>query len=60
MSDEPERPIDAIRKQVHAYLAALTPEEAKALRTRFGFEREPDEEPLRALARELAKLKKKR
>ena len=64
MSDEQRKSIEGIRKQVHSYLAALTPQEAKALRTRFGFSAagrpDEDEEPLRALARELARLKKKR
>ena len=64
MSDEPGKLTDAIRKQVHSYLAALTPQEARALRARFGLSAagrsDEDEEPLRALARELARLKKKR
>jgi DNA-directed RNA polymerase sigma subunit (sigma70/sigma32) len=64
MSDEQGKSIEAIRKQVHSYLAALTPQEAKALRARFGLSgagrSDEDEEPVRALARELARLKKKR
>ena len=64
MSDERGKSVDAIRKQVHSYLAALTPQEAKAMRARFGFSAasrsDEDEEPVRALARELARLKKKR
>ena len=64
MSDERGKSIDAIRKEVHSYLAALTPQEAQALRTRFGLSAaggsDEDEDPVRALARELARLKKKR
>ena len=66
MSDERGKSIDAIRKEVHSYLAALAPQEAKALRARFGFsaaggsDEDEDEEPVRALARELARLKQKR
>lgn len=52
------------REQVFAWLAALTPQEAKALRARFGIDnpgRSPDEEELilHALARELAILQRK-
>jgi hypothetical protein len=52
------------REQVLSWLTALTPEEAKTLRTRFGIdspERSHDEEELllHALARELATLHKK-
>jgi hypothetical protein len=55
--------MDELRKKVHYYLAALTPEEAKALRARFGISPagqppDMDEEALRALASELSKLKK--
>jgi DNA-directed RNA polymerase sigma subunit (sigma70/sigma32) len=54
-----------VRKEVHAILSALTPEEAKSLRARFGLDKaepSPDEEEatLRALARELVRLKKKK
>jgi hypothetical protein len=56
--------IEATRAEVHSLLAALTPQEAKALRARFGIDevgRTPDEEEvfLRALARDLAVLQKK-
>jgi DNA-directed RNA polymerase sigma subunit (sigma70/sigma32) len=65
MNDGREKSADAIRKQVLNYLAALTPQEAKVLRARFGIStvdrsNEGDEASLRALARELARLKKKR
>jgi hypothetical protein len=58
------KPIETTRAQVHSWLAALTPQEAKALRARFGIDdagRTPDEEEviLRALARDLAVLQKK-
>jgi DNA-directed RNA polymerase sigma subunit (sigma70/sigma32) len=57
--------MEAIRKEVNSLLAALTPQEAEALRARFGTDdaiRVPDDEEatLRALARELAMLKKKK
>lgn len=56
--------MEDIRKKVHSYLAALTPEEARALRARFGLSPmsqspDADEEALRALVRELTRLKKK-
>ncbi|MGA2563096.1 MAG: hypothetical protein ABSF96_05990 [Steroidobacteraceae bacterium] len=55
---------EAIRAKVHSLLAALTPQEAKALRAQFGIDeagRAPDEEEviLRALARDLGVLQKK-
>lgn len=55
---------EAVREQVHAWLAALTPQEAGALRARFGIDsrgRTPGEEELvvLALARELAMLQTK-
>jgi DNA-directed RNA polymerase sigma subunit (sigma70/sigma32) len=57
--------VEAVRKQVHSILETLTPAEAKALRTRFGMDlaeqsAEEEGETLRALARELAMLKKKK
>jgi hypothetical protein len=64
MSAEKEQSADTLRNQVHSYLATLTPQEAKALRALFGLSAagrsDEDEEPIRALARELARLKKKR
>jgi hypothetical protein len=59
---EGKQPIS--REEVRRWLAALTPETAKALRARFGIDRpgrSPDEEEvmLHALARELAILQKK-
>jgi DNA-directed RNA polymerase sigma subunit (sigma70/sigma32) len=65
MSDDKGTWAEAIRKDVHSLLAALTPQEAKALRARFGIDeanRVADDEDgtLRALARELAMLKKKK
>jgi len=58
------KPIEATRAQVHSLLAALTPQEAKALRARFGIDgvgttSDEDEVILHALARELAILQKK-
>jgi DNA-directed RNA polymerase sigma subunit (sigma70/sigma32) len=62
MSQASNRSMEDIRKKVHSYLAALTPDEAKALRARFGLSKDQspdsDEEGLRALARHLATLKK--
>ncbi len=64
MSDEERKPADALRREVISVLAALTPQEAKALRARFGIEpvgpgADVDEGAVRALARELATRKKK-
>ncbi|HEY0341763.1 MAG TPA: hypothetical protein VGC34_13215, partial [Steroidobacteraceae bacterium] len=57
-----DKSMEDIRKKVHAYLAALTPEEAQLLRARFGLSQgrspDTDEEALRALASHLGKLKK--
>jgi DNA-directed RNA polymerase sigma subunit (sigma70/sigma32) len=62
MSQASNKSMEDIRKTVHSYLAALTPEEAKALRARFGLSQgqatDTDEEALRALASHLATLKK--
>jgi DNA-directed RNA polymerase sigma subunit (sigma70/sigma32) len=57
--------IESMRKLVHEVLATLTPQEAKALRARFGLDAakadsSANEETLQTLARELAMLKKKR
>jgi hypothetical protein len=57
-----EKPIT--REEVFSWLAALTPQEANALRNRFGIDRpgrsaEEEEVILHALARELAILQKK-
>jgi DNA-directed RNA polymerase sigma subunit (sigma70/sigma32) len=65
MTDEEHHSIEAIRKKVHSVLAALTPAEAKALRARFGIgtldqAAAAEEGTLRALARELAMLRKKK
>ena len=65
MTDEEPKYVEALRKKIHSVLAALTPEEAKALRARFGIKTvDPaaaeEEGTLRALARERAMLKKKR
>jgi hypothetical protein len=54
----------ATRERLYSWLAALTPQEAKALRARFGIDKvrpTPDEEEvvLRALARNLAVWQKK-
>jgi hypothetical protein len=58
------KPIEASREQIYSWLAALTPQEAKALRARFGIDEvgrtsDEDEVILHALARELAILPKK-
>jgi DNA-directed RNA polymerase sigma subunit (sigma70/sigma32) len=63
--DDERKSLEWIRHEVHTLLAALTPAKAKALRARFGIETAEsivaeEEETLRALARELALLKKKR
>jgi DNA-directed RNA polymerase sigma subunit (sigma70/sigma32) len=71
MSDDESKSIKIIRKGSHtvpaalSVLSSLTPQEAEALRARFGIDgtdRVPDEEEgtQRALARELAMLKKKK
>jgi len=65
VSEEERKSVEAVRKEVHSLLAALTPAQAKALRARFGIKTmEPgaaeEEGSLRALARELAMLKKKK
>jgi DNA-directed RNA polymerase sigma subunit (sigma70/sigma32) len=56
--------IEAYRKEIHAALATLTPEQARALRARFGIDgagaAPREEETLSALVRELAMLKKRR
>jgi DNA-directed RNA polymerase sigma subunit (sigma70/sigma32) len=64
MGQASNKSMEDIRKKVHSYLAALTPEEAKTLRARFGLSPmgqapDTDEEALRALAGQLARLKKK-
>ena len=64
MGQASNKSMEDIRKKVHSYLAALTPEEARALRARFGLSPmgqspDTDEEALRALAGELTRLKKK-
>ena len=60
MNDDKLKAVEALRKEVHAALAALTPTQAKELRARFGLDPAPteDEERLRALARQLAMRKK--
>jgi hypothetical protein len=64
MGQASKESMEELRKKVHSYLAALTPEEGRSLRARFGLSpmgqpSDPDEAALRALAGELAKLKKK-
>ena len=61
----PDPWIAHLRKEVQSLLSTLSPGELKALRTRFGLgtqrpDEDDDEESLRALARELRALKKKR
>ena len=61
MQDDEFESMDAIRKVVHTYLMNLTPKEAKALRARYKFGQGKDtDDDLRALARELASLRKKK
>jgi DNA-directed RNA polymerase sigma subunit (sigma70/sigma32) len=60
-----DKSAESIRNDLHAFLTALTPAQAKALRARFGMEpldpvAADDETTLHALARELAALKKKK
>ena len=59
MKDDPKG-FDARRKRIHKYLASLTPQEGQALRESFNMpNRDQDkEEPLRELARMLARRKK--
>jgi hypothetical protein len=60
MSDDQQKTVETVRKEVHSALAALTPAQAKELRARFGLDTAPSEgeEKLRALARELAMRKR--
>jgi DNA-directed RNA polymerase sigma subunit (sigma70/sigma32) len=65
MDDEKANWIEMIRKEVQSLLGVLTPREAKALRARFGLDENnrvtgDEEGTLRALARELAMLKRKK
>jgi DNA-directed RNA polymerase sigma subunit (sigma70/sigma32) len=57
-----ELDIEQLRRKVHTLLAALSPEERRQLRVRFGITREPlpDDDVLMELARELAVLKSKK
>jgi hypothetical protein len=63
MSNDKGRLAEGIRNEIHHLLAALTPQQAAALRSKFGIEADSvedrEEGDLRAFARELAKLKKK-
>ena len=68
MSHHRTKSVEAMRNEVHSFLAGLTPKEAQALRARFGIDtadppaadEDREEEALRALARKLAMLNKKR
>ena len=62
MHDGKLKSMEALRKEVHTHLMNLPPEEAKSLRARFRMEKGDDaaESDLRALARELARWKKKK
>jgi DNA-directed RNA polymerase sigma subunit (sigma70/sigma32) len=57
-----ELDIEQLRRKVHTLLAALSPEERRQLRVRFGITREPlpDDDVLTELARDLAVLKSKK
>jgi DNA-directed RNA polymerase sigma subunit (sigma70/sigma32) len=57
-----ELDIEQLRRKVHTLLAALSPEERRQLRVRFGITREPlpDDDVLTELARDLALLKSKK
>lgn len=64
MTDNKPKSAEILRKEVDTFLAALTPAQAKALRTRFGIETvDPvgarDDAALREIARELSILTKK-
>jgi DNA-directed RNA polymerase sigma subunit (sigma70/sigma32) len=64
MNEKSHALLEAMRERVRTQLAALTPREAKALRVRFGLDTtdlttSEEEEALRALAQELAMLKRK-
>ena len=54
--------IEQLRRKAHTLLAALSPEERRQLRVRFGIAMEPlpDDEVLRELARDLVVLKSKK
>ena len=64
MSNDKGKSAEGIRNEIHSFLAALTPRQAKALRSRFGIEadlvRDREEDDLRGIARELASVKKKK
>jgi DNA-directed RNA polymerase sigma subunit (sigma70/sigma32) len=66
MREDEAKRMETIRDDVHSLLAALTPQEAKALRARLGIIEatdrvaDEDEGTLRALARALAILKNKK
>ena len=64
MSNDKGKSAEGIRNEIHSLLAALTPQQAKALRSRFGIEadlvQDREEDDLRGIARELASVKKKK
>jgi len=65
MKHEEANLLGPIRKEVYSLQAALTPEEANALRARFGIDDanrvlDDEEGTLRAWARELAMLKRRK
>jgi hypothetical protein len=63
-SNDKRKSAEGIRNEFHDLLAALRPQQAKALRSRFGLEADSvqgrEEDDLRAIARELAQLKKRK
>ena len=62
-AEEKKRKIEGLRAKVHDYLAALTPAEARALRTRFSIDAAgliPRDAELDALLRKLVAKKKAR
>jgi DNA-directed RNA polymerase sigma subunit (sigma70/sigma32) len=64
MTDDTPLLIEDLRKKVHTLLSGMTPVERKALRVRFGIDVPgmvgDDDDSIRAIARILARLKKKR
>lgn len=62
MGDLDQATLESIRREVHAALSKLPPEDAETLRARFSIDSasrvaKEEESTLRAVAREIAKLK---
>ena len=63
MNDDENVPKEVVEREVRLHFAGLTPEQVKALRVRFGLDApgldaRGEERALRALAKELAVLKR--